>query len=29
MMEKEWQKAIKKGREVKNIKIEVQYGGDS
>nr|WP_275044797.1 DNA/RNA non-specific endonuclease [Staphylococcus epidermidis] len=28
-MEKEWQKAIKKGREVKNIKIEVQYRGDS
>ncbi|ASJ94719.1 hypothetical protein CFE88_11060 [Staphylococcus epidermidis] len=29
MMESEWQKAIKKGREVKNIKIEVQYRGDS
>ena len=29
MMEKEWQKAIKKGREVKNIKIEVKYRGDS
>lgn len=26
-MEKEWQKAIKKGREVKNIKIEVEYKG--
>lgn len=29
MMESEWKKAIKKGREVKNIKIEVQYRGDS
>ena len=28
-MEKEWQKEIKKGREVKNIKIEVKYRGDS
>ncbi len=28
-MEKEWQKEIKKGREVKNIKIEVEYKGGS
>ena len=28
-MEKDWQKRIKDGGEVKNIKIEVQYGGDS
>ncbi|MEJ7530399.1 DNA/RNA non-specific endonuclease, partial [Staphylococcus hominis] len=28
-MEKEWQKAIDKGREVKNIKIEVKYRGNS
>ncbi|MCG2075608.1 DNA/RNA non-specific endonuclease [Staphylococcus epidermidis] len=28
-MESEWQKAIKKGKEVKNIKIEVKYRGDS
>ena len=29
MMESEWQKAIKKGREVKNIKIEVKYSENS
>ncbi|WP_145450016.1 DNA/RNA non-specific endonuclease, partial [Staphylococcus epidermidis] len=28
-MEREWQKEIKKGREVKNIKIEVEYKGGS
>ena len=28
-VEKGWQKAIKEGKEVKNIKIEVQYRGDS
>ena len=28
-MEKEWQKAIKQGREVKNIKIEVKYSENS
>ncbi|MCG2075611.1 DNA/RNA non-specific endonuclease [Staphylococcus epidermidis] len=28
-MERDWQKSIKKGREVKNIKIEVEYKGGS
>ncbi|MEX2948710.1 DNA/RNA non-specific endonuclease [Staphylococcus warneri] len=28
-MEKEWKKAIDKGRDVKNIKIEVEYKGGS
>ncbi|PTE69333.1 hypothetical protein BUY46_03550 [Staphylococcus devriesei] len=28
-MEKEWKNAIDKGREVKNIKIEVKYRGNS
>ena len=28
-LEKGWKKAIKEGKEVKNIKIEVQYRGDS